>query len=198
MTEFQLTLPERGATNDHGGHIGIEGFNSRSPSGERQGRIHAFRDVLSFNSRSPSGERPPSRSEGVLRSRFQLTLPERGATYLCSAPKEWVHVSTHAPRAGSDAQRGCDYVIRRGFNSRSPSGERHPPQDVRATTDRFNSRSPSGERRSNGFINPTEGSFNSRSPSGERPSKAVELHPQLVSTHAPRAGSDRPRHRPSA
>ena len=108
----------------HLDRIHCTGFNSRSPSGERQQHLErcvhgggfqltlpergatAFGVSISstsacFNSRSPSGERPalPLKQSGF--NPFQLTLPERGATSLTSTPS-----------------------ASRRFNSRSPSGER--------------------------------------------------------------------------
>ena len=77
---FQLTLPEWGATNGIA-HPGKKWcFNSRSPSGERQGKPVKLRYGYRFNSRSPSGER---------------------LTRSCHRSSN-CFVSTHAPRVGSD------------------------------------------------------------------------------------------------
>ena len=99
---FQLTLPERGATahltigvievtvSTHTPRAGSDGhtcfgasvigcFNSHSPSGERQLTETNPEQPFGFNSRSPSGER-----------QIRITA------------NVYSHVSTHAPRVGSD------------------------------------------------------------------------------------------------
>ena len=87
-------------------------------------------------------------------------------------PRGLLLISTHAPRAGSDpvirAAR-MDYI---NFNPRSPCGER-PSVVVQAG-------------RSGTYFNP-------RSPCGERQDRHyLPLHvSRHISTHAPRAGSDR-------
>ena len=101
-------------------------FNPRSPCGERPaGRIllgphrcistHAPRagsDCLwllsvwlceDFNPRSPCGERPISPVRAVIWNTFQPTLPVRGATKAAMYKGKYTIISTHAPRAGSDA-----------------------------------------------------------------------------------------------
>ena len=60
-------------------------------------------------------------------SRFQSTLPARGATpaplRICSA----LRISIHAPRTGSDEFDPTFYRYKLNFNPRSPHGERHQP-----------------------------------------------------------------------
>ena len=59
-----------------------------------------------------------------LRKRFQLTLPERGATPSCCATaSSSLSFNSHSP-SGERLPRAAHYPIGRGFNSHSPSGER--------------------------------------------------------------------------
>ena len=103
--------------------------------------------LSSFNSRSPSGERPGFISSWGAGDSVSTHAPRVGS----DARLRWIlvyrqGVSTHAPRVGSDAGHPARQPIQRGFNSRSPSGER-PREFARAIHhNRFNSRSPSGER----------------------------------------------------
>ena len=125
-------------------------------------------------------------------SRFQSTLPVRGATTMNSKEQAAAFISIHAPRAGSDASANPFLQVATDFNPRSPCGERqfflkqcakacvisiHAPRagsdrhayNVRFGRCNFNPRSPCGERQENAPIG-----------RGKRP----------ISIHAPRAGSD--------
>ena len=103
LTEFQPTLPARGATTGGGaGQHRHRHFNPRSPHGERRVQFKKCRANWHFNPRSPHGER---RGNALISLR--------------------VHdISTHAPRTGSDRWQ-VGLRVRRGyFNPRSPHGER--------------------------------------------------------------------------
>ena len=99
------------------------------------------------------------------------------------------------------------------FNSRSPCGERPRRTTIGATHSNFNSRSPCGERLVLTSCLGTCWDFNSRSPCEERPAanpehvegelfqltlpvwgathQLIASHrKQIISTHAPRVGSD--------
>ncbi len=101
---FQPTLPARGATRKGQRAAGdLPDFNPRSPHGERPCPVRCPPDSgWYFNPRSPHGERRPSARSGGHGSRFQPTLPARGATADHRQPKGATHISTHAPRTGSD------------------------------------------------------------------------------------------------
>ena len=106
-------------------------------------------------------------------------------------------VSTHAPLAGSDALRTCSVPTSSRFNPRSPCGERPALGVVETHSASFNPRSPYGERRQAGPRSRRSRRFNPRSPCGERRPDLVGGDAEVeVSTHAPLAGSDRPRARP--
>ncbi len=148
----------------------VPGFNSRSPSGERQGRIHALRDVL----------------------RFQLTLPERGATDINVMMARGTNVSTHAPRAGSDPV-GVARLCHRCVSTHAPrAGSDHRRSGQHLPTHSVSTHAPrAGSDHRHPRILRLQGRFNSRSPSGERLMGVVTIRfTAKVSTHAPRAGSD--------
>ena len=105
IMQFQSTLPVRGATNSL-----ICSFNSlfsisihaprAGSDGVHFGRLQRNKN---FNPRSPCGERREAlqlyKSND---SRFQSTLPVRGATTSNRLLKHIIQISIHAPRAGSD------------------------------------------------------------------------------------------------
>ena len=79
---FQSTLPARGATRAPcESSADRSDFNPRSPHGERPPLLPAaMRCQIHFNPRSPHGERPAFCPIHHDASRFQSTLPARGAT----------------------------------------------------------------------------------------------------------------------
>ena len=182
----------------------------------------------------------------------------RGATAGTSVQHLCELISTHAPRAGSDASAGALWTNHPDFNPRSPCGERRSKKHGEDVENDFNPRSPCGERRMARLASftaclfqptlPVRGAtvwsgrgatsradFNPRSPCGERrvrrkrclparefqptlpvrgatavplntvwssifqptlPVRGATHHlfhvvcPVVISTHAPRAGSD--------
>ena len=59
-------------------------------------------DFCDFNPRSPRGERPgPVRLKSG-QAKFQSTLPAGGATKDLLPDMDWLAISIHAPRGGSD------------------------------------------------------------------------------------------------
>ena len=106
---FQLTLPERGATQSarcfgdsdhvstHAPRAGCDdfsksilrsqsSFNSRSPSGERRATPFFTNKSNSFQLTLPEWGATSSLRSMRAMSLFQLTLPERGATGACGSP----------------------------------------------------------------------------------------------------------------
>ena len=55
---------------------------------------------------------------------FQSTLPVWGATVKKHVLYRWQVISIHAPRVGSDSEKGWKWVLYEDFNPRSPCGER--------------------------------------------------------------------------
>ena len=160
----------RGAT-----HIPIEDegnidFNPRSPCGERhrEQRKKAATILISIHA-------PHAGSDGLLRqvdfwrSRFQSTLPMRGATKGKHPDKALTYISIHAPHAGSD-----DLLIS------SPTDTTISIHAPHAGSDKGAEIAPFGTP-----------DFNPRSPCGERPLfTARDCGARLISIHAPHAGSD--------
>ena len=169
---FQPTLPVRGAT-----------FDGRCPE----------EVIYNFNPRSPCGERLPQFSKMIVVKEFQPTLPVRGAT--CARPSphpRGLPISTHAPRAGSDAAADNQCKMLVNFNPRSPCGERPVCLMLRAISiSNFNPRSPCGERHQRPAIFFALNQFQPTLPvRGATRLVVSSLHPCHISTHAPRAGSD--------
>ena len=150
-------------------------------------------------------------------SRFQPTLPLRGATEETHELGGLHGVSTHAPLAGSDLTVSMVTSVPRGFNPRSPCGERplqprehlgpiavsthaplagsderrRPPLEAQAVS----THAPlAGSDRAGAARGTPRQGFNPRSPCGERPGPLQRVQGgHRVSTHAPLAGSDRGR-----
>ena len=126
---------------------------------------------MNFNPRSPHGERHYSTHDKHQWSkRFQPTLPARGATSASAAKEDLQSISTHAPRTGSDRPFPASGGPGVGFQPTLPArGATVSIPPMCAHMLYFNPRSPHGERR---HLN------------------RVRLR-LLISTHAPRTGSDR-------
>ena len=141
----------------------------RGATCSRQSGIHRAEN---FNPRSPCGERRHSSANRINHSRFQSTLPMRGATLFLlpfglgikyfnprspcgerrgvSFPRSNIPViSIHAPHAGSDVENSIRSSLPSDFNPRSPCGERRLHDLPPSHSHNFNPRSPCGERRGN-------------------------------------------------
>ena len=59
-----------------------------------------------------------------MKSKFQSTLPARGATITREIIAKRLEISIHAPRTGSDPNAFCTLRMQPYFNPRSPHGER--------------------------------------------------------------------------
>ena len=149
-SEFQSTLPARGATRISAGLLS---------------------SAQNFNPRSPHGERLATYWETLKESTFQSTLPARGATTQLFLASCVDFISIHAPRTGSDTQlflASCvDFISIHAPRTGSDCGRQvpdgrvatisiHAPRtgsdaqdgDTLYTVPHFNPRSPHGERRS--------------------------------------------------
>ena len=123
-----------------------------------------------FNPRSPHGERPDHFRDFAEMVQFQPTLPARGATTEHPEVRTKLEISTHAPRTGSDRTGRAGVCDAGHFNPRSPHGERLYVGSHSAAYSAFQ---------------PTLPARGATSPSAD--SRAAG---QLISTHAPRTGSD--------
>ena len=110
-TEFQSTLPARGATSGAGAGISSSKISIHAPrTGSDVQTAHVLLLLPDFNPRSPHGERPNGLETFGHSSKFQSTLPARGATlFRIDGMTSCVIISIHAPRTGSDgkSQIGC-------------------------------------------------------------------------------------------
>ena len=145
-----------------------------------------------FNPRSPHGERPHRNHAGACIRAISTHAPRTGSDAAEYPAARAAAISTHAPRTGSDKAdkdgvqglnifqptlpaRGATEKLTaeqeefNNFNPRSPHGERHRPTTTASAGIYFNPRSPHGERRN--YLR-----------RGRRY--------RLISTHAPRTGSD--------
>ena len=103
MELFQSTLPARGATAYNADIPRIAVISIHAP---RTGSDNVPRTQIGlrqhFNPRSPHGERRGRTARGSPPSKFQSTLPARGATKQFQHIGKHDGISIHAPRTGSD------------------------------------------------------------------------------------------------
>ena len=167
---FQSTLPLRGAT-----------VGDQLAALEQQISIHApltgsdlpsltlVPPPFDFNPRSPYGERQLAPKLIRRASKFQSTLPLRGATRAAHDAYAALCISIHAPLTGSDPS----------------SASQRPPATY------FNPRSPYGERRQFTAEVSFLLGFQSTLPlRGATPAQVAPLRPPCISIHAPLTGSD--------
>ena len=110
-------------------------------------------------------------SFSFLPSRFQSTLPMRGATLFVAYFLDFVIISIHTPHAGSDLKARKPPVWRFIFQSTLPMRGATYPVWGRHDVPR---------------------DFNPHSPCGERQIDGIQLAQSiLISIHTPHAGSDR-------
>ena len=123
---FQSTLPARGATvqqrePDHY----RKHFNPRSPRGERLGAVGAVGRRNYFNPRSPRGERLDGRGGQCCGAAISIHAPREGSDGDVDDRPFLDSISIHAPREGSDRLLHNLLHAPLYFNPRSPRGERH-------------------------------------------------------------------------
>ena len=212
---FNPRSPHGERHNNRAFRDGVRDFNPRSPHGERQWylKLTDGREA-DFNPRSPHGERPNQDGHTPGKDRFQPTLPARGATKR-SECRTWITpaISTHAPRTGSDSIIDYQSAGFTDFNPRSPHGERQRRSErfqlVRISTHaprtgsdcfarclvvlivNFNPRSPHGERLDKRLAIKGRIRFQPTLPARGATKNAAQTGKELmISTHAPRTGSD--------
>ena len=144
-TQFQSTLPARGATlarTKPGADVGY--FNPRSPHGERRRIATSFCATAdNFNPRSPHGERHTNNVRlPRLLDNFNPRSPHGERQLVADNSAEEVLISIHAPRTGSDRNTSHTISTQEHFNPRSPHGERRSVPDSSATAARFQSTLP--------------------------------------------------------
>ena len=167
---FQPTLPLRGATRAPSRSPSRPRVSTHAPLAGSDTASSSFsRAVLGFNPRSPCGERLATGVIGYLAATmFQPTLPLRGATFDAVNLDGLLEFQPTLPLRGATSWPPARLSASRGFNPRSPCGERREPL-------------PQVWTRPVSTHAPLAGSD-----VGEPPVRAVVD----VSTHAPLAGSD--------
>ena len=139
--------PRVGSDAGHRAGASRGGISTHAPRvGSDPSQPSALRGRSYFNSRSPCGERLVVSSISSQQKKFQLTLPVWGATCPGACTMLGCHISTHAPRVGSDLTSVMSTAASTYFNSRSPCGERRNVFRQCDGRGDFNSRSPCGER----------------------------------------------------
>ena len=191
---FQPTLPVRGAT--QGPRLLRAGqlISTHAPrAGSDPAGTAARPRAPHFNPRSPCGERP-SRAwmKNHLSQGFQPTLPVRGATLAGNARLLGAGISTHAPRAGSDGE-SWGYFAVHSISTHAPrAGSDGSMLIATVPATYFNPRSPCGERRDLYVTYADGGQFQPTLPvRGATQLDVLAIRCSRISTHAPRAGSDK-------
>ena len=178
---FQICSPPLGAISIHAPRTGSDAERQSTAYPQTIISIHAPRTgsdlaiatgqkvTVAISIHAPrTGSDRQTRKRFFLASRFQSTLPARGATQPHGANAPQFGISIHAPRTGSD--------------------ERPQPADAHGS--HFNPRSPHGERPAASQPPARASNFNPRSPHGERLLEEATLNAKQISIHAPRTGSD--------
>ena len=126
IEEFQSTPPAWGATSAASRTVSAQDyFNPRSRMGSDV-NIQAMVVELSISIHAPAwGATSMQEAMGLHKWIFQSTLPAWGATSAHqSEDDDEPHISIHAPRMGSDINRGIPPHAPRAFQSTPPHGER--------------------------------------------------------------------------
>ena len=191
---FQPTLPARGATrlteistrrfciSTHAPRTGSDAlsetgryqagdFNPRSPHGERLAVFMRFPPQNShFNPRSPHGERPGIRSMVIFAaSHFNPRSPHGERPQQQHGSPDCIPISTHAPRTGSDTRRARLSRLQK-FQPTLPARGATASGEILGAKSRFQPTLPA--RGATGLL-------------------SLRRWRVLISTHAPRTGSDR-------
>ena len=126
------------------------------------------------------------------RTRFQPTLPARGATREQKGKVRRQCISTHAPRTGSDAVEVVSLTAKYAdFNPRSPHGERRWHHCNGSRTSSFQPTLPARGATIRAQIPTRASQFQPTLPArGATCFSAAYVEAHDISTHAPRTGSD--------
>ena len=213
---FQPTLPARGATENtcktvytydistHAPRTGSDGdysslfftsfyISTHAPrTGSDQISVSVFARRYYFNPRSPHGERLWVTAYARKELEISTHAPRTGSDNIPYAITERYLISTHAPRTGSDPKSGKSRPGRLYFNPRSPHGERPTEQSSRACGLRFQPTLPArGATASIRLKSRVKTTFQPTLPArGATNYYADLLATSVISTHAPRTGSD--------
>ena len=209
FSTFQPTLPARGATPRGTDATGCPPISTHAPrTGSDLGTPSPLRAQFYFNPRSPHGERQLLAAVSFCAEGFQPTLPARGATLSVAGKRAGIHISTHAPRTGSDLGHACADA-RGDISTHAPrtGSDRRLWYGYSATT----IFQPTLPARGATFVEPDSfeiySHFNPRSPHGERPRplttvmKSQRFQPTLpargATARSRRKSTSRPRFQPT-
>ena len=172
---ISIHAPRRGSDFACGGLARREGnFNPRSPQGERPSADDEVFGYQDFNPRSPQGERPCFWCHSCQLRHFNPRSPQ-GERHPIISPCNFLHPFQSTLPAGGATLRYLSVLSRlSNFNPRSPQGERRW-KDISAinVNCRFQSTLPAG---------------------GATAYRSRGIGAGAISIHAPRRGSDAPRH----
>ena len=128
-------------------YITYGNFNPRSPHGERLFQNVLVNNFTRFQSTLPARGATTSSLNWQTTGQFQSTLPARGATERHCAQVRGLLISIHAPRTGSDASAQASMTVSARFQSTLPARGATGVRLFRcAKSLHFNPRSPHGER----------------------------------------------------
>ena len=167
-------------------------FYPRSPRGERPSSSISFFNALEFLSTLPARGATSLTCPRASSNPFLSTLPARGATSTSSPSfSDYIYISIHAPREGSDPRTRSGWLHPPHFYPRSPRGERPPTLPCRPRLAYFYPRSPRGERPAGWQIKEANKIFLSTLPArGATHYLQNKRRRTEISIHAPREGSD--------
>ena len=144
-------------------------FNPRSPHGERHRLRKADGHGSRFQSTLPARGATNGLNAAFNQCAFQSTLPARGATALGLEDGGAKGISIHAPRTGSDGARHRLPRHEGDFNPRSPHGERRNCMSSSPAASTISIHAPRTGSDSRVTSSAADGTnFNPRSPHGER------------------------------
>ena len=168
---FQPTLPARGATqNVHALGVLLAHISTHAPRTGSDTLPRVIRQRgRNFNPRSPHGERHSKENVLSWYGTFQPTLPARGATMLNSQQHGFHHISTHAPRTGSDDNPPDDDLPAEVISTHAPRTGSDARQKLLPDLVGISTHAPR---------------------TGSDPTASWFPFYDIISTHAPRTGSD--------
>ena len=191
---FQPTLPVRGATALLHGFQFVKDISTHAPrAGSDIAGVEASSGAR-ISTHAPRAGSDPSFLPCVSHSRrFQPTLPVRGATDQLDSAFNGPDISTHAPRAGSDSFR-LNPLVRILISTHAPrAGSDWVERAKSPVRTDFNPRSPCGERPKVPPLSSPLRLFQPTLPVRGATRRCVRTSTSTssISTHAPRAGSDK-------
>ena len=167
---ISIHAPRTGSDGEVGGEdVTVhDNFNPRSPHGERLTVRRFFCATTRFQSTLPARGATSTSSGKTTVCRFQSTLPARGATPLHLEKKQGKWISIHAPRTGSDVPHDGTGGVRR-ISIHAPRTGSDFWFAIAPPTASISIHAPrTGSDPNRHSSTPNQSNFNPRSPHGER------------------------------